>query len=353
MRIKVAFLEMDSKYLNKVVSALNEKFSNHGEASSFTNPKYLIEYLNENRNAVVLAKEGLPIDFSKIPSETSFAYLVEAYGVAECNGQKAICKYQKVSDLYKDILNVFSEKESNNYRLQGKKESENVIVFTSPKGGTGCTTTACAYALRKAREGKKVFYLNLEELGTVWMNFTADGKYTMSDVLFTVKSKKANISIKLEMYLQVDKSGVEFFDSCRNPYDIFSMKEENLKTIFEEYLFTKDYDYIVIDTNFVMRDSFKLLITQYATKVICLGNGSANANEKIRKAVGVFQMMEKESECAILNKTLVLYNNMSTRPDCSIIEQPVATLGAINRFGGATQTQIMEEIAKEQFWENV
>ena len=67
MRIKVAFLEMDSKYLNKVVSALNEKFSNHVEASSFTNPKYLIEYLNENRNAVVLAKEGLPIDFSKIP----------------------------------------------------------------------------------------------------------------------------------------------------------------------------------------------------------------------------------------------------------------------------------------------
>ena len=46
MRIKVAFLEMDSKYLNKVVSALNEKFSNHVEASSFTNPKYLIEYLN-------------------------------------------------------------------------------------------------------------------------------------------------------------------------------------------------------------------------------------------------------------------------------------------------------------------
>ena len=56
-----------------------------------------------------------------------------------------------------------------------------------------------------------MFYLNLEELGTVWMNFTADGKYTMSDVLFTVKSKKANISIKLEMYLQVDKVDLELY----------------------------------------------------------------------------------------------------------------------------------------------
>ena len=112
MRIKVAFLEMDSKYLNKVVSALNEKFSNHVEASSFTNPKYLIEYLNENRNAVVLAKEGLPIDFSKIPSETSFAYLVEAYGVAECNGQKAICKYQMFFPKKSQITIDYKEKKS-------------------------------------------------------------------------------------------------------------------------------------------------------------------------------------------------------------------------------------------------
>lgn len=146
------------------------------------NPKYLIEYLNENRNAVVLAKEGLPIDFSKIPSETSFAYLVEAYGVAECNGQKAICKYQKVSDLYKDILNVFSEKESNNYRLQGKKESENVIVIYFSEGRNWLYYDGVCLRFKKSKRREKVFYLNLEELGTVWMNFTADGKYTMSDV---------------------------------------------------------------------------------------------------------------------------------------------------------------------------
>lgn len=353
MRIKVAFLDDDSNYLNKVVSAMNERLSDRVEVSAFTDARYLSEYLRHNRNAVVLGKEGIHIDFSKLPSEVSFAYLVETYGVAECNGQKAICKYQKISDLYKGVLEVFSEKESNNYRLEGKKDIGNVIVFTSPKGGTGCTTAACAFALQKAREGKKVFYLNLEELGSVWMNFMADGKYTMSDVLFTVKSKKANVSMKLEMYLEVDKSGVNFFDSCRNPYDIFSMTEDNLKTIFEDYLFTKDYEYIVVDTNFVMRDSFKLLISRYAAKIICLSDGSTTANEKARKAIGVFQMMEKEEDCGILSKAQLLYNNMSNRPDCSIIDQPISTLGAINRFGGATQSQIIEEIAKEQLFENI
>ena len=77
MRIKVAFLDDDSNYLNKVVSAMNERLSDRVEVSAFTDARYLAEYLRHNRNAVVLGKEGIHIDFSKLPSEVSFAYLVE------------------------------------------------------------------------------------------------------------------------------------------------------------------------------------------------------------------------------------------------------------------------------------
>lgn len=353
MRIKVAFVDQDKTYLNRLVTTLNAKMSDKIDACSFSDTGYMYEYLKENKNAVVVVSEDLDIDFGQIPESASFGYLVEMGGVAECKGQRAFCKYQRIEDLYKEILNLFSEKAANDYKMQTQAEGGKVYIFTSPKGGAGVSTVACACAMKKAREGNKVFYLNLDDFGNTLLYFDEEAKYTMSDVLFAVKSKKANVSIKLESFLQQHSSGVEYFSSTVNPYDMFSLNETDIETILNEFLFVKDYDYLVIDINFSMRSVFQKVICEYPSEIFLVNDGSESGNDKIRRSLGALQMLEKDRDCQILGKTRLIYNNMSRRVDCNIVEQPIDTLGAINRFGQATNRQIIDEIMKETIFDSL
>lgn len=353
MRIKVAFVDQDKTYLNRLVTTLNAKMSDKLDACSFSDVTYLYEYLKDAKNAVAVVNEEYHVDFMKIPESVSFGYLVEMSGVSECKGQKAICKYQRIEDLYKDILNLFSEKATNDYKLQVKADNEKIYVFTSPKGGTGASTVACACAIKKAREGNKVFYLNLEDFGDTNLYFQGDSKYSMSDVLFAVKSKKANVAMKLESFLQIHHSGVEYFTSCQNPYDMFSMQKNDVEAIMKEFVFAKEYDYVIVDINLSMREVFKKVICEYPTEIFLVGDGSEIGNDKIRKCLGAFQMLEKEEDCDIIGKTRLIYNDMSHRVDCNVVDQPVETLGAINRFGQATNQQIIDEISREPIFNSL
>lgn len=353
MRIKVAFVDRDKTYLNRLVTTLNTKMSDKLDACSFSDTAYMYEYMKENKNAVVVVSEDFDVDFEQIPESISFGYLVEMGGVAECKGQRAFCKYQKIEDLYKEILNLFSERAANDYKMQTRAEGGRVYVFTSPKGGTGASTVACACAVKKAREGKKVFYLNLEDFGNTFLYFDEVGKYTMSDVLFAVKSKKANVSIKLESFVQQHSSGVEYFSSTANPFDMFSLNEMDIETMVNEFLFVKEYDCLVIDITFSMRSVFQKVICEYPDEIFLVNDGSESGNDKVRRSLGVFQLMEKDKDCEILGKIRLIYNNMSRRVDCNIVEQPIVTLGAINRFGQATNRQIIDEIVKESIFDKL
>lgn len=353
MRIRAVFVDRDKTYLSRLVTTLNAKMSDKLEARSFSEPEYMYDYVKDIKSAVVIVNEEIPVDFEKIPESVSFGYLVEMGGIAECGGQKAICKYQKIEDLYKDILNLFSEKASNDYKLQVKNDNEKVFMLTSPKGGSGVSTLACAFAMKKAREGKKVCYLNWEDFGNTAMYFEEEVKYSMSDVLFAVKSKKANVAMKLESFLQLHSSGVEYFASCKNPHDIFSMTENDVETIMQEFVFAKEYEYVVIDMNFSMRRVFQKVICEYPTEIFLVSDGSESGNSKIRKCLSVFQLMERESDCDLIGKSRLIYNDMSKRTDCNIVEQPIMTLGAVNRFGQATNRQIMEEIMKESIFDSL
>lgn len=353
MRIRAVFVDRDKTYLSRLVTTLNAKMSDKLEARSFSDPEYMYEYVKDIKNVVVVVNEDLPIDFGRIPESVSFGYLVEMQGIAESRGQKAICKYQKIEDLYKDILNLFSEKATNDYKLQVKTHNEKVFLLTSPKGGSGVSTLACALAMKKAREGKKVCYLNWEDFGNTAMYFGEEVKSSMSDVLFAVKSKKANVAMKLESFLQLHDSGVEYFASCKNPHDIFSMTENDVEMIMQEFVFVKGYEYVVIDMNFSMREVFQKVICEYPTEIFLVSDGSESGNSKIRKCLSVFQMMEKDSDCDLIGKTRLIYNDMSRRADCNVVEQPIMTLGAVNRFGQATNRQIMDEIMRESIFDSL
>lgn len=191
MRIKLAILEKDQSYLNRIVTAFNTKYSDKFEIYSFTDPSVAMSTLDSVKIDVLVADEVFEIDFTQIPKRCGFAYFVDSAGIDTLNNQRAICKFQRAELIYKQILSVYSENAGNVAGLKIDDHNTKIITFVSPCGGVGTSSMAAACALFYASKGKKTLYLNLEKFGSSDAFFKAEGQFDMSDIIFSLKSKKA------------------------------------------------------------------------------------------------------------------------------------------------------------------
>ena len=110
MRIKLAILERDQSYLGRIVSVFNTKYADKFEVYSFTDKEMALTTLDAARIDVLVASDAYDVSTSEIPRRCGFAYLVDSADIDYYNEQRAICKFQKVDLIYKQILSVYSEK---------------------------------------------------------------------------------------------------------------------------------------------------------------------------------------------------------------------------------------------------
>ena len=64
-------------------------------------------------------------------------------------------------------------------------------------GGTGTSSMAAACTCSKGR-GNNVLYLNLEKFGSSDVFFSGEGQFDLSDIIFALKGRKANLAMKLQ-----------------------------------------------------------------------------------------------------------------------------------------------------------
>ena len=67
MKIKLAILERDQSYLNRIVSVFSTKYSDKFEIYSFTNPEVALSTLDSAKIDVLVANDAFDIDVSKLP----------------------------------------------------------------------------------------------------------------------------------------------------------------------------------------------------------------------------------------------------------------------------------------------
>ena len=119
---------------------------------------------------------------------------------------------------------------------------------------------AASCAVHYAKKGRKVLYLNLEQFGSSDLFFDAEGQFDMSDVIFALKSKKANLAIKLESCVKQDVSGVYFYSQTKNPLDMLELNMEEKTRLISEIKLSGVYDIIIVDADFgVDSDNLKFL----------------------------------------------------------------------------------------------
>lgn len=157
IRIKVAILDADSTYVERLATAFNTNYQDKIEVYSFSDKNLALDAIDKNNIEVLIASERFEISAIEISSKCAFAYFTEINSVETVNGEKAICKYQKVDLIYKEILAIFSEKSNYSVSINGDAANRTPIkAFIAFAGGVGTSTVAVAYATRCSNQGKKV-----------------------------------------------------------------------------------------------------------------------------------------------------------------------------------------------------
>lgn len=352
MKIKLAILEKDQSYLNRVVNVFGTKYADKFQIYSFTDMDVAIGTLETARIEVMVASDAFEIDTGKIPKRCGFAYFVDAADVDTLNGQRAICKFQKADLIYKQILSIYSENAGSVSGLKFGDDSSKLIFFQPISGGVGASTMAAACAVNFAAKGKKTLYLNLERFGSSNVFFDGEGQFDMSDIIFALKSKKANLAMKLESCVKQADSGVFFYSHSKIALDMMELNADDIMRLISELQLTGSYDYIIVDTDFsIDKDALKLYRKGHT--VVWVGDGSELSNSKLFRAFNALNTLEQNVDSPILNRLVLIYNKFSNKTSRTLNEIGIKNIGGAPRFEHATAKQVLEQLSTKEMFDAI
>lgn len=352
MKIKLAILEKDQNYLNRISSAFSIKYPDKLEIYSFTNIDMAVSSIESSHIDILVADSSFEIDISSLPKRCGFAYFVDSADVDMFNNQRAICRFQKADLIYRQILSIYSESAANFSGIKIGDDSSKIIAFTSPGGGVGTSTVAAACALHFAQTGKKTLYLNFEKFGSTDLFFSGEGLFDMSDIIFALKSKKANLAMKMESCIKQDLRGVYFYSQTKVALDMLELSADDIIRLVNEAKISGSYDYIVLDLDFSMSKEMRKILLQ-ALSIVWVGDGSETSNIKISRAYSAFSIKENNEETPLTNRLSLIYNRFSSKTGKAVSIEGLRNIGGAPWYKQATTEQIMEELSKSALFDKI
>lgn len=348
MKIKVAILGSDKTYLNRLVLAFNSRYTEKLEMYSFTQEQAACEALTTSRIDVFLADDSFEIDSRQIPGRCGFAYLVDSTDIESFRGQRVIHKFQKADLIYRQILSIYAENATEITGLHLEQGSGGrLIAYLAVSGGTGASTVAAASAIRLARKRKKVLYLNLERFGSSDVFFRAEGAGSFEDIIYAIKSRKGNLTVKLESVVKQDPSGVWFYSPTTTALDMAELSSEEIRNIIANIKMCGEYDYIILDMDFSLEKS-ELEILRECAQIVMVGDGSPTSNRKLERVMASMRILEEQNDWKLLIRCNILYNRFSSKTSKKALIPDVKEVGGIKRYEGYTVEQLLSQLAEEE-----
>lgn len=352
MKIKLAILEKDKRFLERIVSSLVSKYSDRVEIYSFTDQDIALENLQPSKIDVFLANDAFDVDVSRIPARCCFAYFVDYPDIDLVRDQPAICKFQKLDLLYKQILRLYSETASSIIGFGLEENDCRIIAFASASGGVGTSTMAAACAVHFAAMGRKTLYLDLQKLGSADIFFHGPGQYCLSDLIYALKSKKGNLHLKAESCVKRDASGVFYFSCAKYAMDMLEVSVDEIRQLIEELRTKCGYDYIILDTDFSI-DKKELELYCSAHAIVMVGDGSGVSNHKTAHAHEAILLLEERMESPLTPRMYFLYNKVNSKTGHDIGISGLRVLGGTSRYGNATEKQLLTHIASMDLFDKI
>lgn len=331
MKIKLAILDSDRNYLEKMRSAFVRRYSDEIEFYVFTTKNAALETLGTSKIDVFLLNKSMDVSAEEIPSGCLYAYLSDVAGIDSYNNKPVICKFQRMDLIYRQILGVCAE---NKKVIPGVKFSDNegkIILFVGAGGGMGTSSVAAACAVRFAEKKKKVMYLNLQKLSGADLYFSGEGQKCMTDLIMSLQDPEANLRVQLQSWVREDASGVCFFAQAKNPLDMMELDGEDMLRLITELKFSGGYDYLILDADLSL-DKAMMTICGAADEIVLVGDHSRESSLKAERALDALKVLDRNSDAPLLDRMSVIYNRVGSEVEMDINEPNIRVLGGVGIF---------------------
>lgn len=247
MVIKVAIASKDMNYLERLASGL-EKYPRL-ELSIFYDMSQLECACAGRRYDVFLFSPDLfVLDeqlFMEIKADLKVLLCDENDSVKDIfSNMKRIEKYQRISQIYKDLLNLYSEVCGRDTAF-GDAATEIIAVY-SPVGGAGKTTVALVLAMKYAKSSKRTFYINMEDMASEDCFLPQGGKKGLSDLMRFIYSD-ANIGMKIQGMLKSKYDNLFYIDHFSSPNDLYDMNVEDVQELLHAVQKSGLFDVVIVD----------------------------------------------------------------------------------------------------------
>lgn len=278
MILKIAIADANTDYVERILSVL-EGYDNLN-LSVYTDRVSLEQALASRQFDVLLFDPSVfdgQIEVKK--SMLTLMLLDEDKRVPETyQGLKKIHKYQRISKIYQQILELYSEICGDLGNVAGQK-GVTMVAFYSPVGGSGKTTLALAAATKLAMLGHRCFYLNMEDIASEDCYLPQNAQRGISEVAACL-GENINFTLKIQSLLQVKGENLYYLNHFESPNDIYEMSQTEVTELLEQLEKTGLFDVIVLDMG-VAADSKMLGIFEMVQKIVLVEKEDAMALRKL------------------------------------------------------------------------
>lgn len=279
MMIKIAVADCNLEYTERILSVL-QRYEDIS-LSIYTERRTLEQALASKRFDVLLFDPSVYEGQTGLGKCTLAVMLLdEEKGVPEsCRELKKIRKYQRISRIYQQILELYAEvcEDIDDVVGQGRAIS---LAYYSPVGGAGKTALALAAATKLAMQGYKTLYLNLEDIASEDCYLPQNAERGLSEVI-SLLDRDINLSMKVESLLQNKMEGFYYLNHFDSPNDICEVTGEELEQLIRQFGRMQLFEYIVIDMGVSVNEK-TLHVFEAADKIVLVEKADAMAVRKLQ-----------------------------------------------------------------------
>lgn len=243
---KIILAEPDLNYLLKLQIRLMEGVSGDVEIEAITDPEYFSSYFSVPRDA------GCLIIFESLYSENLLKHNIDNIIILTESGEDEVSEDGKISKVqkYSNLNQIFNQIKSvltSRIFIDQKKDSE-IITFYSASGGMGKTTLALSMAKYLANKHYKVIYINTESIQS-FAYYLEDDKPVPGQIMMNLETSSASEYGILKGCIR--EEGFSYIPPFPSPLSFYSTGRELYTHLIEEACASRDYDYIIVDTDSV------------------------------------------------------------------------------------------------------
>ncbi len=332
MRIDLVIADEDNNYRGRIAGYLSSE--NEYRVSQFSKANELIAYLEKYRCDILLVTPEIYTEKLATYDVRTIILLLEDEQERLVYGTSSIYKYQSITNIEKYILEE-DTKNSTTARPKSHYAGTKIISVYSPIGGVGKTTVAVSLAMQYARLGRRVFYLNLEEIASTESYFRVSENNSLTKVLESLAMEQ---TVDLNEIKQMDDEyNIGYFSPLKQLADNSLITVEKLIMLLHRLKEFDMYDILIIDTNSRMSDITKCLLGE-CSEIVFVGASTENASLKMAKWLAEAQ--------EVVKKAFIIYNNVDS--NISMIDNIMA-IGRIPKLGDNSEREKCKQIVNQEY----